>query len=155
MSIEENIKVEPEAISAETVPAAQQASLDTSIDDRANCPSTGQQTSVQPIAGALGIVERLRGVSFDSEPDGKHDIGFITENVAEVFPEAIAYDESGKAAQAVDCSRLVALLIAAIKEQQVQIKNQEHSIKEQKGQVARLRAEVERLKTGIRAAAVR
>jgi len=75
-------------------------------------------------SGALGIVDRLRGVSFDWKPDGKHDIGLIAEEVAEVIPEAILYDESGKNARAVDCSRLIAVLIEAVKKQQVQIKNQ-------------------------------
>ena len=113
------------------------------------------QTNIQAITGALGIVDRLRGVSFDWKPDGKHDIGLIAEDVAEVLPEAVAYDENGKNAKAVDYSHLVAVLIEAVKEQQVQIKNQEHSLKEQKSQVARLRAELERLKVSIRAATVR
>ncbi len=121
----------------------------------ATCTSTGRQTNIETLIGALGIVERLRGVSFDWKPDGKRDIGFIVEDVAQVLPEAIVYDESGKNAKAVDYSRLVALLIEAVKEQQVQIKKQEHSLKEQKGQVARLRAEIERLKASIRAVTVR
>ena len=120
-----------------------------------NYTSTGRQTNIQAISGALGIVDRLHGVSFDWKPDGKHDIGFIAEDVAEVLPEAVAYDENGKDAKAVDCSRLVALLIEAVKEQQAQIKSHEHFLKEQKGQVARLRAEIERLKASIRAATVR
>ena len=97
----------------------------------ATCTSTGRQTNIQALGGALGILERLR-VSFEPKPDGKRDVRFITENVAEVFPEAITYGEGGKDAQAVDCSRLVALLVEAVNEQQVQIKNQEHSLKEQK-----------------------
>ena len=152
MSMQENMKVGPETITPEIVPAVQETCVRTSW---ATCNSTGRQTNIQAISGALGIVDRLRGVSFDWKPDGKHDIGFIAEDVAEVLPEAVADDESGKDAKAVDYSCLVAVLIEAVKEQQVQIKSHEHSLKEQKGQMARLRAEIERLRASIRAATVR
>ena len=155
MIMQENVKVGPETITPEIVPSVQQTCVRTSMHAWATCNSTGRQMNIQAISGALGIVDRLRGVSFDWKPDGKHDIGFIAEDVAEVLPEAVADDESGKDAKAVDYGRLVAVLIEAVKEQQVQIKKQEHSLKEQKGQVARLRAEVERLKISIRAATVR
>ena len=155
MSMQENVKVGPETISPEIVPAVEQTCLGASMHAWATCTSTGQQTNIQAISGALGIVDRLRGVSFDWAPDGRHDIGLIAEDVAELLPEAVVYDENGKDAKAVDYSRLVAVLIEAVKEQQVQIKSHEHSLKEQKGQMARLRAEIERLKVSIRAATVR
>jgi hypothetical protein len=145
MSIRENANSEPDTISSEAVPAVQQPCLST---------STKGQTNIRPIVGALGLVERLRGVFLDAS-DGKHGIGLIPEEVAEVLPKAVASDENGKPAKAVDYNSLVAVLIEAVKEQEVQIKNHEHSLKEQKGQVARLRAEVERLKTSIRAATAR
>jgi hypothetical protein len=129
VSIEENVKVGAEKISPETVAAVQQTCVGTLMHAWATCTSTGRQTNIQAISGALGIVDRLRGVSFDWAPDGKHDIGFITEDVAQVLPEAVVYDESGKNTKAVDYGRLVAVLIEAVKEQQVQIKNQEHSLK--------------------------
>ena len=152
MSMQENMKVGPETITPEIVPAVQETCVRTSW---ATCNSTGRQTNIQAISGALGIVDRLRGVSFDWAPDGKHDIGFIAEHVAEVLPDAVAYDESGKDAKAIDYSYLIAVLIKAVKEQQVQIKNQEHSLKEQKAQLARLRGEIERVKASIRTATVR
>ena len=155
MSIQETVNVGPETISPETVPAVQQTCVGTSMHASATCTSTGPQTNIQALTGALGIVDRLHGVSFDWKRDGKHDIGLIAEDVAEVLPEAIVCDETGKSAKGVDYSRLIAILIEAVKEQQVQIKKQEHSLKEQKGQVARLRAEMERLKASIRAATVR
>lgn len=155
MSMQENADVVPETISPETGPAVQQRCVRTSTHAWAPSTSAGRQANIQTITCALGVVERLRGVSFDWKPDGKHDIGLIAEDVAEVLPEAVAYDESGRDIKAVDYSRLVAVLIEAVKEQQLQIKNQEHSLKEQKGQVARLRAEIERLKISIRAATAR
>ena len=117
--------------------------------------SADRQTNMRAIVGALGIVDRLRGVLFDWKPEGKRGIGFIPEEVAEVLPDAVAFDNNGKDTKAIDFGPLVADLIEAVKEQQVQIKNHEHSLKDQKAQVARLRAEIERLKVNIRAATVR
>ena len=155
MGMQENINVGPETITPETVPAVPETCVGTSMHAWATCTSTERQTNIQAITGALGIVYRLRGVSFDWTPDGKRDIGLIAEDVAGVLPEAIVYDESGKNVKAIGYSRLLAVLIEAVKEQQVEIKTQDHSLKEQKSQVARLRAEIERLKISIRAATVR
>jgi hypothetical protein len=145
MSIQTDVNIEPETVGPEPVAAIQQPSLNTSTD----------RQTIRVIVGALGIVDRLHGVFFDWKVDGKHDIGFIPEEVAEVLPEAVAFDENGKAAKAIDNVRLVAVLVEAVKEQQTQIKNHEHSLKEQKAQLAKLRSEIERLKTTTRAATVR
>jgi hypothetical protein len=96
------------------------------------------KTNVQTIAGALDQVQRLRGVSFDWKADGTHDIGLIAEEVGQVVPEVVAYEENGKDAKSVDYARLVAVLIEAVKEQ--------HS------QIGELKVEVEGLKGKIRLA---
>jgi Chaperone of endosialidase len=110
MSMQENMKVGPETITPEIVPAVQETCVRTSW---ATCNSTGRQTNIQATSGALGMIERLRGVSFDWISDGKHDIGLIA--------EAVALDKSRKDIYAVAYTRLVAILIEAMKEQQVQI----------------------------------
>jgi hypothetical protein len=76
---------------------------------------------IEPIEGSLDKVMNLRGVSFKWKDGGKEDIGLIAEEVAEVIPEVVAFEENGEDAQSVDYSRLVALLIEATKEQQKQI----------------------------------
>jgi hypothetical protein len=38
--------------------------------------------NVEPLEEALQKVERLQGVSYDRKADGRHDIGFIAEEVA-------------------------------------------------------------------------
>jgi hypothetical protein len=77
--------------------------------------------NVKPIDNALQKVERLRGVTFDWKADGKHDIGLIAEEVGEVIPEVVAYEENGVDARSVDYARLVSVLIEAVKEQQAEI----------------------------------
>jgi len=79
------------------------------------------KTNIKTIEGALEKVQRLRGVYYDRKETGKHDIGLIAEEVGEVIPEVVAYEENGTDAASVDYPRLVALLIEAIKAQQKQI----------------------------------
>ena len=86
------------------------------------------KTNIQPISGALEKVRRLRGVTYDWKADGKHDIGLIAEEVGDVIPEVVAYEENGADAKSVDYARLVAVLIEAVKEQQKQIDRQQTTI---------------------------
>jgi len=92
---------------------------------RANAWSTYSsrrwKTNIRPIENALEKVKALRGVSFDWKADGTHDVGMIAEEVGEVIPEVVGYEENGEDAAALDYGRLVALLIEAIKEQQQKI----------------------------------
>jgi hypothetical protein len=72
--------------------------------------------------GALKKVERLRGVEYAYTPSGKHEIGLVAEEVGSVVPEVVTYEENGKDALSVDYSRLTALLIEAVKQQQREIR---------------------------------
>ena len=92
------------------------------------------KTNIKPIENALDKVKRLKGVYFDWKADGKHDIGMIAEEVGEVIPEVVVYEENGRDAKSLDYSRLVALLIEAIKEQQQKIEKLEKDIEELKRQ---------------------
>ncbi len=90
------------------------------------------KTNIHPLQGALSKVEELRGVSYDLKQSGKHEIGVIAEEVGKVVPEVVSYEQNGKDAQGVDYSRLTALLIEAVKEQQREISSQ-------RAQISRLR----------------
>ncbi len=79
------------------------------------------KTNIQPINSALEKVKRLTGVTFDWKENGKHDLGLIAEDVGQVIPEVVAFEENGVDAQSVDYARLVALLIQGMKEQQATI----------------------------------
>jgi len=77
--------------------------------------------NIRTLDSALDTVMSLRGVSFDWKATGIHDVGLIAEEVGEVVPEVVAYEEEGTDAQSVDYARLVAVLIEAVKEQQAEI----------------------------------
>ena len=79
--------------------------------------------NIETIDNALDKVEHLRGVTFDWKTDNKHDIGLIAEEVGEVIPEVVAYEENGIDARSVDYARLVSVLIEAVKEQQAEIES--------------------------------
>ena len=94
--------------------------------------------NINTINNALDKVQQLRGVEYDWKADGKHDIGLIAEEVGEVIPEIVTYEENGIDAKSVDYSRLVALLIEASKEQQTTIKSMQTEITELKTLVTKL-----------------
>ncbi len=103
----------------------QSGSLDAiTIDSagRVSTPSSRRwKTNIQPLQAALSKVKQLRGVSYELKEDSKHNIGLIAEEVGEVIPEVVTYEETGKDALGLDYGRLVAVLIEAVKEQQQQI----------------------------------
>jgi hypothetical protein len=79
------------------------------------------KTNIEPIENILPAVLQLQGVSFDwkndEEPDNNY--GFIAEEVHEILPNLVSYKE-GKP-HGVQYSKMTAVLLEAIKEQQVQI----------------------------------
>ena len=88
--------------------------------------------NVEPIGQALEKVKRLQGVYFDWKESGKHDIGLIAEEVADVIPEVVGCGEDGQTPESLDYGRLVSLLIEAVKEQQVKINALEKALENQK-----------------------
>jgi trimeric autotransporter adhesin len=93
------------------------------------------KTNIHPLENALSKVEKLRGVSYELKDSGKHEIGVIAEEVGQVVPEVVSYEKNGKDAKGVDYSRLTALLIEAVKQQQTQIVAQQKQIALQQSQL--------------------
>jgi Chaperone of endosialidase len=93
------------------------------------------KTNIQPLHGALEKIERLQGVSYERKDDGRHEIGVVAEDVDQIVPEVVAHDPKTREVEGVDYSRLVALLIEAVKSQQ--------------GEIEQLKARVEQLTSNI------
>jgi hypothetical protein len=122
------------------------------------------KTNIQTLPDALAKVEQLRGVSYDLKASGKHEIGVIAEEVGRVVPEVVSFDQNGKDARGVDYSRLTALLIEAVKQQQGQIRKQQQHIltqqaqiesqlaksKQQQAQIAQLRSQVKSIQAALK-----
>jgi len=79
------------------------------------------KTNISNIENILPAVLQLQGVSFDWKDDEVPDnnYGFIAEEVHEIFPNLVSYKE-GKP-HGVQYSKMTAVLLEAIKEQQKQI----------------------------------
>lgn len=101
---------------------------------------------VEPIEEPLDLVGKLRGVRFDWKQDfgAGADLGFIAEEVAEVFPELVQLDEDGRA-QSLDYSRLVPVAVEAIKAQQATIDAQQAEIQAQRKRLESLEQAVAEL----------
>ncbi len=98
------------------------------------------KTNVETIDGAIEKVARLRGVYFDWKQNGKRDIGLIAEEVQQVIPEVVGCGEGSGEAESLDYGRLVALLVEAVKEQQVKINALEKALERQKSMEDRIAA---------------
>jgi hypothetical protein len=108
-------------------------------DDFLTASSLRWKTNIQTIEGALEKVQGLRGVSYDWKRPGEHQIGLIAEEVGEVIPEVVVYEENGVDAKAVDYARLVPVLIEAVKEQQQLLNDQDAQIAGQQLEIAALK----------------
>lgn len=73
---------------------------------------------IRPIKG-IEIVKRLNGVLFAWKDSGKEAAGVVAQDVEKVLPEAVITD--GEGIKSVDYDALIAPLIEAVKEQQVEI----------------------------------
>lgn len=90
-------------------------------------PSSGRfKDHVVPMDDALRNLLKLEGVRFDWKPEWaaqrpgrEHDIGFVAEDVAKIFPEVVFRDDQGNVT-GMDYSRLTAVAVQAIKQQQAQ-----------------------------------
>lgn len=78
------------------------------------------KTDIETIPNALSKVLELRGVSFLKIGSEKTELGLIAEEVAQVVPEIVQLDESGRP-DAIAYPRLVALLVESIKDLNDQI----------------------------------
>tara|TARA_Y100000593_G_scaffold86354_1_gene164899 strand:- start:597 stop:3869 length:3273 start_codon:yes stop_codon:yes gene_type:complete len=80
------------------------------------------KTNIQPMENALAKVQSLKGVTYDWKNDGSKDIGFIAQDVEKVLPQIVrSTDQEGS--YSMNYSRVTALLVEGIKEQQAQIEN--------------------------------
>lgn len=88
------------------------------------------KTSIEPLENSLAKVLSLQGVSFAWKKDGSKSVGFIAQDVEKVYPELV--HESSDGIKSLEYGNLVAPLVEAIKEQQIEINS--------------LKAEIEALK---------
>jgi hypothetical protein len=127
--------------------------VDLDVVGNIRCTSVSQTSSaafkddVTPLTAGLDELMRLRPVSYiwndkaAADARGKHDLGFIAEEVEKVLPDAVAKDDSG-APVGIDYSRITVLAVKAIKEQQAR-----HEA--DRAEIQSLRERLERLESAM------
>ena len=75
--------------------------------------------NITPIEGSLDKIMALQGVNFDWKDGKEKQIGLLADDVAKVVPEVVQFTD--KKATALQYSKMVALLIEGMKEQQQEI----------------------------------
>jgi hypothetical protein len=93
--------------------------------------------NILPLESSLDKVMKLNGVSFNKKatPNVK-EIGFIAQEVEAVIPDLVT--ETNEGIKTVSYSRVTAVLVETIKEQQAQINTQQAQINELKDLVSKL-----------------
>jgi hypothetical protein len=112
--------------------------------------SKREKTNIQTIEGALEKVQSLRGVSYYGKVTGKREIGLIAEEVGELLPEVVVYEENGVDAKAMDYARLVPVLIEAVKEQQQLLDDKDAQVAALQEDYRELEARMEALEESVR-----
>lgn len=95
--------------------------------------------NIREIPDALERIKKLRGVLFDWKQGEKDNLGFIAQEVENVFPETVEKEKS-TGYKSVQYASLVAPLVNAVRQQQLQIETQNKRIKD-------LEKELEQIKT--------
>ncbi len=96
------------------------------------------KTNIAKYSGGLNLLNRLNPITFDWKDGGMHDLGFGAEDVAEVDPLLVTYNDSGQI-EGVKYDRITTILVNSVKEQQTQIAVQAEQIKHQQTQIEALK----------------
>ena len=103
---------------------------------------------IQPLTHALDAILQLEGKTYRWKEDttfaNKADIGLVAQEVEKIFPELVAENEQGY--KGIAYSKLTAVLIEAMKEQQGQMIAQQQQMTAQQDQIATLEKENTQLK---------
>ncbi len=80
------------------------------------------KTNIENMGEMLPAVMQMQGVKFDYkfDPESTDNYGFIAEDMDEILPNLVSHNAEGKA-QGIQYTKLTAVLVEAIKEQQKQI----------------------------------
>jgi hypothetical protein len=106
---------------------------------------------IKPLEGALETIEKLQGVSFrwNAELGGKQSVGFVADEVAEVLPEVVAYEQDGTSVRGLNYDSIIAVAVEGIKEQQERIVALESENAALKDELGGLRSELDGLRKSL------
>lgn len=101
------------------------------LNEISTCSSSLRyKTNINPFGSGLDLISRLRPVSFNWLANNQSDFGLVAEEVAEIEPLLVSYNDKGEV-EGVKYDRLGVVLINAVGEQQKQIEAQNETIRRQ------------------------
>src|SRR5262249_2968517 len=99
---------------------------------------------LQPFTRGRSLLNQLKPITFKWKTDSSPDLGFGAEDIALIEPLLVTHNDKGEV-EGVKYDRITAVLVNAIKEQQVQIQAGEDRQREFAKEVARQQAVINRL----------
>jgi hypothetical protein len=102
------------------------------------------KTEVQPYLGGLHVLQRLMPISYTWKSNGRRDLGFGAEQVAEIEPLLTFKNEQGEI-EGVNYGQISTVLVNAIKEQQAQIERQQQQLQAQQAQLKQQQQQIDAL----------
>lgn len=96
------------------------------------------KTNLANFTAGLSFVQRLRPISFTWIEGGMRDVGFGAEEVAQIDPTFVIFNQAGQV-EGLKYDRLGVVFINAFKEQQIQIDARQNQIDEQARRIETLR----------------
>ena len=106
-----------------------------------------KKTNLKPLENSLDKVLKLQGYSFNwkESPNDPKDIGLIAQDVEKIIPEVV-FTNRTDGYMGINYSKLPAVLIEAIKEQQNKIENQNKEIETLKNELLKLKEDISAIK---------
>ena len=81
-----------------------------------------------PLQDQLDNIKKLKPVEFQWKENKAKDIGFIAEEVEKIIPDVVSYEDNGDL-HGIKYSKLTAVLVKAIQQQQDQIDKLKEEVK--------------------------
>lgn len=119
------------------------------------CSDERYKTNIRPLTNSLSSILLLQGIQYDWKreqfpeknfPD-KSQIGFSAQELEQFYPQIVHTDDEGY--KTVDYTRLVPVLVEAMKEQQVNAMQQQQTIAHQQEQIDFLMKELSAIKSNF------
>jgi hypothetical protein len=98
--------------------------------------------NIEHLVDPIALTQQLSGIRFDWKENGQTSLGFIAEEVAQVLPEVVSYDEDNGQAVGLNYAAIVPVLVEAVKEQQKQIEVYETRALKQEAELTALKEQM-------------
>lgn len=88
------------------------------------------KNDIQILNEPMDVLNKINGVSFKWKDTGKQDYGFIAEDVGQVLPDIVSWENNNIDAQGMDYQKIISFLVEAVKKQQKEIDQLKQKLEE-------------------------